>query len=515
MIKVRRGEKKPDEKIDIISTPALLNQGKYVFNVRPIEVSSYKLVDPVLDKLAAKPQVSDATKEIELEVTTKKMRRHAAFIPSGVIEKGKDWQQIDKIRKTPTGWVEFPALWAGYFNYIPMITTGQETTIDYLGDNKGNPSSLALSSAKETALLRPRTYLEANQTTANQPSELFVMSGWQEDISALGKDLPPTYQEVNSLTSRETEKPLGWPLPEGKKTVTGLKMPAKKTPYHDAVFGASPKLNLTPVVPKALTIDLTKKGKGTVNQIDITGSSVVTYKLKLTSPTLLTSPTEMLMGYQVTFNVTGQAEILDTSDLILPAGVSETHTAKSITFTSKRIGAPGEVVRIPLAVVGDFEIEMIGGGRTPQEKALSMPRGKWDVNGEQHNFSDIGERFWFNQPLPPADDAYFQEYYHLLKAPDRKVSVKVTKDSVKNPVYLSITDNQLTVYYRQLKQSSDMKVTVDGKALTSFKVDNSDVEQSKPLNLKINGSRNIVAVTYTLEDGSTKTVTWKNPKISN
>ncbi|MDN5493341.1 MAG: hypothetical protein L0K87_08580 [Lactococcus sp.] len=48
MIKVRRGEKKPDEKIDIISTPALLNQGKYVFNVRPIEVSSYELVRSLL-----------------------------------------------------------------------------------------------------------------------------------------------------------------------------------------------------------------------------------------------------------------------------------------------------------------------------------------------------------------------------------------------------------------------------------------------------------------------------------
>ena len=60
-----------------------------------------------------------------------------------------------------------------------------------------------------------------------------------------------------------------------------------------------------------------------------------------------------------------------------------------------------------------------------------------------------------------------------------------------------------------------MKVTVDGKALTSFKVDNSDVEQSKPLNLKIKGSRNIVAVTYTLADGTIETVTWKNPKISN
>lgn len=66
-----------------------------------------------------------------------------------------------------------------------------------------------------------------------------------------------------------------------------------------------------------------------------------------------------------------------------------------------------------------------------------------------------------------------------------------------------------------LEEGSRIKVTVDGKALTSFKVDNSDVEQSKPLNFKINGTRNIVAVTYTLADGTTKTVTWRNPKISN
>ncbi|MCJ1970082.1 hypothetical protein [Pseudolactococcus carnosus] len=372
---------------------------------------------------------------------------------------------------------------------------------------------MALSKDKQTALLRPRTYLEANQTTANQPSELFVMSAWQEDISALEKDLPPTYQEVNSLTSRETEKPLEWPLPEGKKTITGLKMPTKKSSYHDAVFGGSPKLNLTPVVPQALTIDLTKKGKGAIDQVNISSGSAVIYQMNLTSPTLSASPTEMLMGYQVTFTVIGQAEILDVFGLSLPDGVTETHTAKSIAFTSnRRRSTLGEIVQIPLAVTGDFEIEMTGGGRTPQEKALSMPRGIWNIDGEQHNF--YSEEFLFNQPLPPVADAYFLEYYHLLRAPDRKVSVKVTKDSVKNSVYLSIRDSKLTVYYRKLKQGSDMKVTVDGKALTSFKVDNSDVEQSKPLNFKINGSRNIVAVTYTLEDGSTKTVTWKNPKLA-
>ncbi|PCS08237.1 hypothetical protein RU87_GL000060 [Lactococcus plantarum] len=95
------------------------------------------------------------------------------------------------------------------------------------------------------------------------------------------------------------------------------------------------------------------------------------------------------------------------------------------------------------------------------------------------------------------------------------VSTSTTPINGGKKVYLSIADGKLTVYYRGLKQDSNVKVEVDGKALTTFKVDESDIEQAKPLNFKINGVRNIVKVSYTLLDGTTQTVTWKNPKITN
>ena len=520
VIRIRRGGKKPDEKIDIISTNAMCNQGKYVFNVRPVEVSSYALVDPVLGKLPAKPQVSDATKEIELGITTKKMKRHMALVPLDVIEKGKDDQQKAKLKDIVTGWSYAAYNSGGKFGYLPMLTTGQETTVDPVGSENGKSKIAAVElsgSDKQAAFLRPRTYLTADQATTNRPSELFVMSGWADDISSLGKDLPPTYQKVSSLTTRDADELSHqviafWASINDKRELTGLKMPAKKTAYHDAEFGASPKLNLTPVVPKELALDLTRKGRGAVDQVDITGSQLVTYQLKLRNPNPLATPTEMLMGYQVTFTVTGLAEVVDTLDLILPDGVSETHTAKSITFTSKGRRSLGETVRIPLAVVGDFDIEVKGGGRTPQEKAYAMPRGIWNIDGEQHNA--LGDPFWLHQPLPPADDLFFRDYYHLLKAPDQKVSVKVTRDNVKHPVYLSIRDNQLTVYYRQLKSGSQVTVMVDGKKLTTFKAEGGTTEQAKPLDLKVNGLRSIVKVSYTTDKEKSGSVTWKNPKLA-
>lgn len=520
VIRIRRGGKKPDEKIDIISTNAMCNQGKYVFNVRPVEVSSYALVDPVLGKLPAKPQVSDATKEIELGIAIKNMRRHMAIVPLDVIEKSKDDQQKEKLKDIVTGWSYAAYNSGGKFGYLPMLTTGQETTVDPVGSENGKSKIAAVElsgSDKQAAFLRPRTYLTADQATTNRPSELFVMSGWADDISSLGKDLPPTYQKVSSLTTRDTDElshqvTAFWASINDKRELTGLKMPAKKTAYHDAEFGASPKLNLTPVVPKELAIDLTRKGRGAIDQVDITGSQLVTYQLKLRNPNPLATPTEMLMGYRITFTVSGLAEVVDTLDLILPDGVSETHTAKSITFTSKGRRSLGETVRIPLAVVGDFDIEVKGGGRTPQEKAYAMPRGIWNIDGEQHNA--LGDPFWLHQPLPPADDLFFRDYYHLLKAPDQKVSVKVTRDNVKHPVYLSIRDNQLTVYYRQLKSGTQVTVTVDGKKLTTFKAEGGTTEQAKPLDLKVNGLRSIVKVSYTTDKEQSGSVTWKNPKLA-
>ncbi|MCJ1996004.1 hypothetical protein GYN67_04830 [Lactococcus piscium] len=520
VIRIRRGGKKPNNNVDIISTAVMQNQGKYVFNVRPVEVSSYALVDPVLGKLPAKPQVSDATKEIELGIAIKKMRRHMALVPLDVIEKSKDDQQKAKLKDIVTGWSYAAYNLGGKFGYLPMLTTGQETTVDPVGSENGRSKIAAIElsgSDKQAAFLRPRTYLTADQTTANQPSELFVMSGWGDDISSLGKDLPPTYQKVSSLTTRDTDElshqvTAFWASISDKRELTGLKMPTKKTAYHDAEFGSSPKLNLTPVVPKELAIDLTRKGRGAIDQVDITGSQLVTYQLKLTNPNLLATPTEMLMGYWVTFTVTGLAEVVDTLDLILPDGVSETHTAKSITFTSKGRRSLGETVRIPLAVVGDFEMEVKGEGRTPQEKTYAMPRGIWNIDGEQHNA--YGDPFWLHQPLPPADDLFFRDYYHLLKAPDQKVSVKVTRDNVKHPVYLSIRDNQLTVYYRQLKSGSQVTVTVDGKKLTTFTAEGGTTEQAKPLDLKVNGLRSIVKVSYTTDKEQSGSVTWKNPKLA-
>ena len=95
----------------------------------------------------------------------------------------------------------------------------------------------------------------------------------------------------------------------------------------------------------------------------------------------------------------------------------------------------------------------------------------------------------------------------MLKAPDQKVSVKVTRDNVKHPVYLSIRDNQLTVYYRQLKSGSQVTVMVDGKKLTTFKAEGGTTEQAKPLDLKVNGLRSIVKVSYTTDKEKSGSVT--------
>lgn len=237
--------------------------------------------------------------------------------------------------------------------------------------------------------------------------------------------------------------------------------------------------------------------------------------MKLSNPKLSKFPNQLFTSFSASFEINGNAEIFDAyGGISTPNGVSETHTSKRITFTSKEQTALGVGLEVPVLIGGDFTIKAVAFGRTAQEKTLALPRGIWDEIGEAHNF--LSDGFAPGLQVPNLEDPTYPYYYRLLSAPEKVVSVTTIRTPVvaKNPVYLSIRDSKLTVYYRTLKQGSDMKVTVDGKALTSFKVDNSDVEQSKPLNFKINGSRNIVAVTYTLEDGSTKTVTWKNPKLA-
>lgn len=500
VVSVRRGSKTPNKEHDIVSSKEkFMNKGRYVFNVRPVEATTESLteghIDPILDSNASKTTISDATKSIRLQATVRNMKKHAALVP---LPEGRAPVTTGISTDARTGKVAF----------YPMLT---------VGENNRTNSLLADQIAVDTddaqgSQLDFYTYLNPEDLLPGNNLALFAFSAWGDDISSLGKDIPPTFQTVKNVTTGDAANPvIGY-----NGSWRGLRMPAEDSKYHDTEFKKAQRLKLESYVPTELAITLAKKGGGNVGAIDLSKEPTVVYQMKLTNPNLSRFPNQLFTSFSATFEVTGNAEIFDAyGGITTPNGVSETHTNKQITFTSNSQAALGIGLNIPVVVGGDFTIKAVASVRTPQEKMLAMPRGTWDETGEAHNFASKG--FTAGLQVPNSKDLNFPHYYHLLRASEQVIPVTTSRTpvSASRKVYLSITDNQLTIYYRQLKQGSDVKVTVDGKELTSFTVNNSDIEQSKPLNFKINGVRNIVEVSYTLSDGSTKKVTWKNPKISN
>ena len=220
----------------------------------------------------------------------------------------------------------------------------------------------------------------------------------------------------------------------------------------------------------------------------------------------------------MTFEVSGNAEIFDEySGITLVDGVSAevSKNKKKVTLTANDTVELGRDITIPVAVSGDFKIKVTAWGRTLQEKTYSLPRGNWDVSKEAHNFATPFKPGLAVPERKLSDYADYVTYYRRLNAKEVEKRVTTTPRIPSSKVYLSIADGKLTIYYRQLQNNTKVKVTVDGKALTEFKVNYSDVEQAKPLNLKLDGVRNIVKVSYTDTENNTKTVTWKNPKIKN
>lgn len=502
VINVRRGGKAPNKDYDIVSSQEkFVNKGRYVFNVRPVEVTTDSLIeghiDPTLDLASSKSSISDATKAIRLQAIAKDIKKHAALVP---LPEGRVPVNTGSTSDSRTGKVAFyPMLAVGEVNRTNSLLVDQ-IAVD---NKKAQDSQLNLYS-----------YLNPEELSEDLVPELFAFSAWGDDISSLGKDIPPTFQPVKNVTTGDDANPVI--AVENNASWTGLRMPSTESRYHDTIFKEAPTLKLERVVPTELAIILAKKGSGDVGAIDLSKEQVVVYQMKLSNPMLSRFPNQLFTSYSATFEITGNAEIFDAyGGITLPSGVSETHTDKRITFTSKRNADLGVALEIPILVSDNFTIKAVASARTAQEKTLAMPRGSWDEKDESHNFASDG--FTPGLQVPNAEDQTYPEYYRLLSSPEKLLSVTTTRTPIgaKNPVYLSIMDSKLTVYYRTLKQGSDMKITVDGKALTSFKVDNSDIEQSKPLNFKINGTRNIVEVTYVLADGTKQTVTWKNPKISN
>lgn len=501
---VRRGGDRTDKnynpKYDIVSSEdRYKDKGRYVFNVRPVEVSTDSLtqghIDPILDLATSKTTISDATKSIRLQATVKNIKKYAALVP---LPEGR--------APVITGTASDAGI--GKISYYPMLAFGEVNRSNSLAsdpisvDNKNSQASQ----------LNLYTYLNPEELPPGGNPALFAFSAWGDDISSLGKDIPPTFQVVKNVTTGDDANPvIGY-----NSSWRGLRLPAEDSKYHDVVFKKASPLEIESYAPTEFAITLAKKGGGNIGALDLSKEQTVVYQMKLTNPNLLKSPNQLFTSYSATFEVTGNAEIFDAyGGITTPSGVSETHTDKRITFTSNSQVALGVGLNIPVVVSGDFTIKAIASGRTPQEKSLAIPRGSWDEKGEVHNFTNDG--FTPGLQVPNPQDPNYPEYYRLLAAPEKVVSVATSRTPIgaSRKVYLSITGNQLTVYYRQLKQDSDVKVTVDGKVLTSFKVDDSNIEQSKHLNFKINGVRNIVEVAYTQVDGTTKTVTWKNPKISN
>lgn len=501
VINIRRGNKEPRPGYDIITPKErYTDKGKYVFNVRPVDVSTDSIskghIDPFLNVSESRTIISDATKSIRMQANVKNIRKHAAIVP---LPSGRG--------TAPTGWGD-PAP-NGNVSFYPMIT-GKASTLT--NGSVADQINLYQKDMKNSQL-DLYTYLSPDSLSDNKTMELFALSSWSEDITSLGKDLPPTYQTVTGITTKDSQNP--FPIGGNKTTLSGLKMPKETVKYHDETFKKSAKLNFKSFSPTSLTTSLSKQGGGGIETLDLSKGQIVTYQVKLTNPSIQAFPDQLLLGYDIVFEVSGGAEIFDVYGIDLPKGISETHTKQSIRFTGKGKKELGVGINIPVLVTGDFQIKVQGLGRTPQEKTLAIPRGSWDVSQETHNFASDG--FTPGLPVPSPSDPDYLSYYRQLSAPNQEVAVSTTMTPINQSakVYLSIADRKLTVYYRQLKQDSNVKVEVDGKVLTIFKVDESDIEQAKPLNFKIDGVRNVVKVTYTLSDNTTKTVIWKNPKITN
>lgn len=276
-----------------------------------------------------------------------------------------------------------------------------------------------------------------------------------------------------------------------------------------------PKLNIGSYCPTALETVLTRADGGSLDSVDRNQSDLVSYRVKLTNPNIQTFSNQLLLGYAMTFKVEGSASIFSDFGFQLPDGVTAkvSENEKEITLTATDKVALGEYIDIPVAVAGKFKITVTAWGRTLQEKTFGMPRKSWDVSGESHNYADAGFKPGLAVPSRESED--YVTYYRKLSVKEVTQQVTSTERQKEGKVYLSIADGKLTIYYRQLKDASKVKVEVDGKALTEFIVAYSDVEQAKPLNLKIDGVRNIVKVSYKKADGTRGTVTWKNPKLTN
>lgn len=501
VIGVRRGHKTPRPGYDILTPKERYqDKGKYVFNVRPVEISTETIteghIDPFLNLSDAKTTISDATKSIRFQANVKNMRKHAAVVP---LPEGRKPAITGNPEFVSNGGISFYPMLSGKAHTLTNGSTADQINL-YLKDMQNSQLNLY-------------TYLSQADLSTDKTTELFAFSGWQEDISSLGKDLPPTYQTVTNITTQDGQNP--FVLGGNNTTLAGLKMPTKTVKYHNETFKNSTQLAFKTFSPSSLSTTLSKQGGGRIDAVDLSKGQLVSYQVKLTNPNIQSFPDQLLLGYNLIFEITGNAEIFDGYGIDLPNGISETHDQQTIKFTGKGKNELGVGINIPVLVTGDFQIKVKGLGRTPQEKTLALPRSSWDVAKEAHNFASDG--FTPGLQVPSTNDPSYLDYYRLLAAPDKDVSVSTSTTPINGgkKVYLSIADGKLTVYYRGLKQDSNVKVEVDGKALTTFKVDESDIEQAKPLNFKINGVRNIVKVSYTLLDGTTQTVTWKNPKITN
>ena len=477
-------------------------KGRYVFNVMPVEVTpdvTQGHIDPVLDATTAQATMSDVTKSLRMQSNVRSIRKHAAVVPLEVTYGNGVGKESIITGSNGKNSVSF----------YPMLSVK-----DNIRTNP-KPDTISLyQQDSQKSQLNLYSYLSPDEVDG-KTAELFAFSDWDADISSLGKDLPPTYQKLTDITT--TDKDNAFSEGGNKKTLYGLKMPNRTEPviYHDVTFSPAPQLNIESFAPTSLETSLTKEGDGKLDTVDLNGKNVVSYQVKLTNPEIGKFPNQLVLGYAMTFEVSGNAEIFDEySGIGLVDGVSAevSNDKKKVTLTANDTVKLGDGIDIPVAVSGDFKIKVTAWGRTLQEKTYSLPRGSWDVSEEGHNFD---QQFIAGLEVPNRNLSDYVTYYRRLKAKEVTQPVTTTERTPSSKVYLSIADGKLTIYYRQLKGKTKVKVTVDGKALTEFKVNYSDVEQAKPLNLKLDGVRNIVKVSYTDTENNTKTVTWKNPKIRN
>lgn len=503
VINIRTSWQQNQTPFDIVTPKYMFrNKGRYVFNVMPVEVTpdvTQGHIDPVLDATTAQTTMSDVTKSLRMQSNVRSIRKHAAVVPLYMTE-GKGVGKEDII----TG-----SNGKNSVSFYPMLSVA--------GKTRTNPKPETISQYQQDSQeskLDLYSYLSPDEVDG-KTAELFAFSDWDADISSLGEDLPPTYQKLTDITT--TDKDNAFSEGGNKKTLYGLKMPNRTEPvtYHDVTFSPAPQLNIESFAPTSLDTSLTKEGDGKLDTVDLNGKNVVSYQVKLTNPEIGKFPNQLVLGYAMTFEVSGNAEIFDEySGIGLVDGVSAevSNDKKKVTLTANDTVKLGDGIDIPVAVSGDFKIKVTAWGRTLQEKTYSLPRGSWDVSEEGHNFD---QQFIAGLAVPNRNLSDYVTYYRRLKAKEVTQPVTTTERTPSSKVYLSIADGKLTIYYRQLKGKTKVKVTVDGKALTEFKVNYSDVEQAKPLNLKLDGVRNIVKVSYTDTENNTKTVTWKNPKIRN